>query len=79
VHGRGYYNNFTPNYPYGTCAPSATSSRRCTYAWGFSSNHSGGTNFVFLDGSVKNIRDGMDPTAWIAICTPDGGEVVGNF
>jgi len=80
VHGRGYYSNFAPNYPYGNCAPNTGSSRRCTYAWGFSSNHSGGTNFVFLDGSVKLIRDGIDPLTWQYLCTPDGGEVIsGNY
>jgi prepilin-type N-terminal cleavage/methylation domain-containing protein/prepilin-type processing-associated H-X9-DG protein len=76
VHGRGYYSNFTPNYPYGTCAPDTASSKRCTYAWGFSSFHAGGTNFVFLDGHVVMINDGIDPTTWIALCTPDGGENV---
>jgi len=80
VHGRGYYDTFAPNYPYGTCAPNTGGARRCTYAWGFSSNHSGGTNFVFLDGSVKLIRDGIDPLTWRAICTPEGGEVIsGNY
>jgi len=78
VHGRGYYNNFAPNYPYGACA--TTPSKQCTYAWGFSSNHSGVTNFVLLDGSVRGIRDGIDPTTWIAVCTPEGGEVItGNW
>jgi len=76
VHGRGYYSDFTPNYPYGTCAPNTGSTRRCTYAWGFSSNHGGGTNFVFLDGSVKLIRDGIDANTWRALCTPEGGEVI---
>ncbi|OWK44386.1 hypothetical protein FRUB_02318 [Fimbriiglobus ruber] len=79
VHGRGYYSTFTPNYPYGSCAPNPNSSRKCTYAWGFSSNHTGTTNFVLCDGSVRGIADGIDPTVWIAICTPNGGEVVGNF
>jgi hypothetical protein len=74
VHGRGYYSNFTPNYPYGPCAPNPN--RMCTYAWGFSSFHTGVTNFVFLDGSVHGLRDGIDPVTWIAICTPDGGEVL---
>jgi prepilin-type processing-associated H-X9-DG protein len=74
VHGRGYYNNFTPNYPYGSCAPNPN--EKCTYAWGFSSWHSGVTNFVFCDGSVKGIRDGIAPATWTAICTPEGGEVV---
>jgi len=78
VHGRGYYSNFTPNYPYGTCAPNSTSVRRCTYAWGFSSNHAGVTNFVMCDGSVRGMRDGIDPAAWIAVCTPEGGEVFTN-
>jgi prepilin-type N-terminal cleavage/methylation domain-containing protein/prepilin-type processing-associated H-X9-DG protein len=72
VHGRGYYASFTPNYPYGPCAPNPN--QNCTYAWGFSSFHTGVTNFVFLDGSVHSIRDGIDPTAWISICTAAGGE-----
>jgi len=76
VHGRGYYSNFTPNYPYGSCATGGT--RTCTYAWGFSSFHSGTTNFVMCDGSVRGIRDGINPTTWTAMCTPEGGEVVGN-
>jgi len=78
VHGRGYYSNFTPNYPYGACANNGNVT--CTYAWGFSSFHSGVTNFVFGDGSVKAIRDGIDAATWTAICTPEGGEsIVGNF
>ena len=76
VHGRGYYNTFTPNYPYGSCADIST--ELCTYAWGFSSFHTGITNFVFLDGSTRSIRDGIDPNSWIAICTPEGGEVIVN-
>jgi len=79
VHGRGYYQDFRPNYPYGTCAPNTASSRRCTYAWGFSSNHSGVTNFVFCDGSVKGIRDGIDAATWQGVCTGEGGETVQNF
>jgi len=79
VHGRGYYQDFRPNYPYGTCAPNTGSTRRCTYAWGFSSNHSNITNFVMLDGSVKGITDGVDPVTWAGLCTPDGGEILGNF
>ena len=78
VHGRGYYSTYTPNYPYGTCAPNTSSNRRCTYAWGFSSNHPGVTMFVFCDGSVKGIKDGVDPVTWAAICTPNGGDLVGG-
>jgi prepilin-type N-terminal cleavage/methylation domain-containing protein/prepilin-type processing-associated H-X9-DG protein len=82
VHGRGIYGTgsnlldprFTPNYPYGPCAPN--SSQKCTYAWGFSSFHTGTTNFVFCDGSVKGIHDGIEAAVWVAICTPEGGEVI---
>jgi prepilin-type N-terminal cleavage/methylation domain-containing protein len=73
VHGVGYYNTFTPNYPYGPCGPNANV--MCTYAWGFSSNHTGITNFVWGDGSVRSIRDGIDAYIWQAVCTPEGGEV----
>jgi prepilin-type N-terminal cleavage/methylation domain-containing protein/prepilin-type processing-associated H-X9-DG protein len=74
VHGLTYNAEWTPNYPYGPCWDDAEA--KCTYAWGFSSNHSGVTNFVFLDGSVHPIRDGVDPGVFRALGTPDGGEVI---
>jgi prepilin-type N-terminal cleavage/methylation domain-containing protein/prepilin-type processing-associated H-X9-DG protein len=74
VHGRGYYVDFTPNYPYGNC--SGNVNRKCTYAWGFGSRHSGVTNFVMLDGSVRGIRDGIDYLVFRSLQTPDGGEVI---
>lgn len=77
VHGRSYYSTFTPNYPYGACAPN--SNLKCTYAWGFSSAHTGITNFVFLDGSVHGIADSVDPGTWAALSTSEGGEVVGDY
>jgi prepilin-type processing-associated H-X9-DG protein len=79
VHGRGWYADFAPNYPYGSCAPNTDAAQRCTYAWGFSSFHEGVTNFVWLDGSVRPIADGIDAVTWTAVCTPDGGEVVPNL
>jgi prepilin-type processing-associated H-X9-DG protein len=79
VHGRTYvistYFNATPNFPYpGGCWDDHE--RPCTYAWGFGSNHSGLTNFVFLDGSVHAIRDGIDVGVFRALGTPDGSEVI---
>jgi prepilin-type processing-associated H-X9-DG protein len=74
VHGRGYYVDFTPNYPYGGCSGNANI--RCQYAWGFGSHHAGVTNFVFLDGSVKGIADGIDYLTFRYLQTPDGGETV---
>ncbi len=41
-----------------------------------SSWHSGGVNVGFMDGSVKFIKDSVNPTVWWAIATKDMGEVV---
>jgi prepilin-type N-terminal cleavage/methylation domain-containing protein/prepilin-type processing-associated H-X9-DG protein len=46
------------------------------YAWQFSSNHSGGANFLFCDGSVKFLKQTIDYiSVFQAIATPEGGEV----
>jgi len=79
VHGRALYNGdgFQPNYPYGACSGNAT--KKCQYAWGYGSNHSGTTNFVFLDGSVRGLADGMAYLTFWALATPDGGEVIPSY
>jgi prepilin-type N-terminal cleavage/methylation domain-containing protein len=76
VHGYTYYDQFEPNYPYGTC--SGSTNLTCQYAWGMGSWHTAVTNFVFLDGSVRGISDGMDNLTFRALCTPEGGEVISN-
>ena len=43
---------------------------------GASSRHPGGVNAGFLDGSVKFIKDSVNPATWRAISTMAGGEVV---
>src|SRR5262249_4037662 len=53
----------TPNNPY-------------NYVEDFSSNHAGGGNFVFADGSGRVISDGIDPGIWSALGTRAGGEPV---
>jgi len=42
----------------------------------FGSRHVGGANFVFCDTSVHFISDDIDPDAFAALCTIDGGEPV---
>jgi prepilin-type N-terminal cleavage/methylation domain-containing protein/prepilin-type processing-associated H-X9-DG protein len=44
---------------------------------GASSNHSGGVNVSFLDGSVRLIKESINPMTWWAIATRAGGEIVG--
>ena len=41
-----------------------------------SSNHSGGVNVGFLDGSVKFIKDSVNLGTWGALATHAGGEVI---
>jgi len=42
------------------------------------SNHPGGVNVAFADGSVKFIKDSIDLPTWWALGTRDGGEVVSS-
>jgi len=50
-----------------------------TYAWQFGSNHSGGANFVFCDGSVHFLRNATDyVTVFQSLATPEGGEPISN-
>jgi prepilin-type N-terminal cleavage/methylation domain-containing protein/prepilin-type processing-associated H-X9-DG protein len=43
---------------------------------GASSNHPGGVNVGFLDGSVRFVKDSVNPQTWAAIATKAGGEVI---
>jgi prepilin-type N-terminal cleavage/methylation domain-containing protein/prepilin-type processing-associated H-X9-DG protein len=42
----------------------------------FWSRHVSGVNFLFVDGSVRNINDSISPPVWWALGTRSGGEVV---
>jgi prepilin-type N-terminal cleavage/methylation domain-containing protein/prepilin-type processing-associated H-X9-DG protein len=43
-----------------------------------SSNHPGGVNVLFGDGSVKFIKSSVGYQAWYAIATPDNGETISS-
>jgi len=43
-----------------------------------SSNHSGGVNVSFADGSVRFVKDAVSTQAWWALGTRNGGEVVSS-
>ncbi|MCZ2340527.1 MAG: DUF1559 domain-containing protein [Bacteroidales bacterium] len=73
VHGHTNGSSYLPNYPYGNCPGSTT--KKCQYAWGFGSYHTGVTNFLMCDGAVRVIRDSVDYTSFKAAMTPNNGEV----
>ena len=43
-----------------------------------SSNHPGGVNVAFLDGSVKFIKDTLSPNIWWALGSRNVGEVLSS-
>jgi prepilin-type N-terminal cleavage/methylation domain-containing protein/prepilin-type processing-associated H-X9-DG protein len=44
--------------------------------WGFRSQHPGGANFLFGDGSVKFLKESIDLTTYRALGTRSSGEVI---
>ncbi len=41
--------------------------------------HAGGAQFAFGDGAVRFLSETIDFNVFIALCTPNGGEVVGDY
>jgi len=76
-------NCWKPNWNYyydAACQTPATNTslQGLQYAWGFGSYHTGVTNFVMCDGSVRAVKDSISTAAWIALGTSQGGEVAAN-
>ena len=42
----------------------------------FGSQHPGATQFVFIDGSVHNVTDGVDLDVYFGLATVSGNEVI---
>jgi prepilin-type N-terminal cleavage/methylation domain-containing protein/prepilin-type processing-associated H-X9-DG protein len=88
---RGYNggaNGFEPDGRAG-CAAASGYSQPCPIAnsgpgfgvagqWGISSDHPGGANALFVDGSVHFLRDTLSPETLTALATRDGGEVIAD-
>ncbi|WP_406693730.1 DUF1559 domain-containing protein [Singulisphaera sp. Ch08] len=56
----------------------ANNPQKLGYAWTFSSSHSGGLNMGFADGSVRFIKNTINPYTWFAINTMRAGEIVSS-
>ena len=68
------YQQWLPNAASGVGVPPST----LPTSWDFSSPHPGGLNVGMADGSVKFIKNTINPTVWSALSTIRGGEVVGS-
>jgi prepilin-type processing-associated H-X9-DG protein/prepilin-type N-terminal cleavage/methylation domain-containing protein len=68
---------FNVNFPWGRVVDGQTGRKgELQYAWGFGSWHPGGANFLFCDGSVRFLPDGISFPLFQALNTANGGEPI---
>ena len=72
--GGGYSHIMTPNKK--GCFWSDASASKFQTMIGASSNHPGGVNCGFLDGTVRFVKDSVAARVWRAVATYAGGEVI---
>jgi prepilin-type processing-associated H-X9-DG protein len=73
-----YSHTITPNRIACEYADQNTDWRATITGVNASSNHPGGVNVLFMDGSVRFVKSSVSPQSWYAIATPNGGEVVSS-
>jgi prepilin-type N-terminal cleavage/methylation domain-containing protein/prepilin-type processing-associated H-X9-DG protein len=75
AYNSGLYNHLlTPNSRTMDCVQHSNPARKAAR-----SRHDGGVNAVLADGSVRFVRDAVDPAVWAGAGTRAGGEVPGDF
>ena len=72
--GGGYSHIMTPNTQ--SCYFNNTNGSKTYTMVGASSYHPGGVNVTMLDGSVRFIKNSVNPPTWWALATKAGGEVI---
>jgi prepilin-type N-terminal cleavage/methylation domain-containing protein/prepilin-type processing-associated H-X9-DG protein len=75
------YNHYlTPNSPKYDCINNDPQAGYTASGFrGARSRHLGGVNLLLGDGSVRFVRNSVDPTTWRAVGTRNGGEVPSDF
>jgi prepilin-type N-terminal cleavage/methylation domain-containing protein/prepilin-type processing-associated H-X9-DG protein len=75
------YNHYlTPNSKRYDCVNNDPTAGYTASGWRAArSRHAGGVNLLLGDGSVRFVRDSVDPATWMAVGTRAGGEVIGNY
>jgi prepilin-type processing-associated H-X9-DG protein len=73
-----YSHTLPPNRVAFTYSDQGEDDRSMSTLAGASSNHPGGVNVLFMDGSVRFEKSSIAYQAWYAIATPDGNEVVSS-
>jgi prepilin-type processing-associated H-X9-DG protein len=80
LNGTSYSSNWTSTMPNGPATPAqvAVNPGKLGYAWSIGSQHSGGMNAAFADGSVRFIKTSINPTTWFGLQTSHNGEVISS-
>jgi prepilin-type N-terminal cleavage/methylation domain-containing protein/prepilin-type processing-associated H-X9-DG protein len=73
-----YSHTLTPNRLACEYSDNAQDRRGTITAVGASSNHPGGVNVLFMDGTVRFVKSSVNYIPWYAIATPDGGETISS-
>jgi prepilin-type N-terminal cleavage/methylation domain-containing protein/prepilin-type processing-associated H-X9-DG protein len=73
------YTGTMPNAPaLLTQVAAASNPQRLGYAWTLSSQHPGGVNMLFADGSIHFIKSSVNPRTWFGLMTMRAGEVLSS-
>jgi prepilin-type N-terminal cleavage/methylation domain-containing protein/prepilin-type processing-associated H-X9-DG protein len=77
--GISLFNTVVPpnskQFPWNTCSASGGGPDNSTFS-NAQSNHPGGVNVMFADGSVRFVKDSINPQTWMALGTKSNGEVI---